>query len=845
MYAPAYLQVMRAFWKGVATQIIIESTGVKRANYTRPAQVADVVAEDDVLVDARRSLRQQDDNSAAPAPSRATAPTESDINVDRDGDSRVVAHLYAQPPRPSSGYPYWKERHDENLLSSVYVLRITEGYWSSLSARELVEVEITFDANTALDEALVPVGNTTSLYYRCHQKMPVFNTSEQSAPTVWEDRQCRTSYPTQPGQPLTCTCTLPSMRDQNDRVEGFPDVMPWYMIAIRKTEGQCFSDEEYQLARSQGRLPVECSGSTRGQCQEVGAMNGRCVCAQQYWGSFCENDCPGCSGNGACDSDGDCQCYVAFAGPDCSVHPNISSVVPAFSAVLAAVNSQSILTVEGRGFGSSDSSPQLRVGNTLTKSAQWLSPTRIEAVLSAGTGEGLAIGVYAHGTSHTAILSLASFSYSAPVVTAIASSPHGQPHGPVSGGYQVTVLGSNFGVSDDQPKVRFMESECYPLVWTSDSSVVCFAPRGIGTDILVSVGVPNGMQSLWRTDAFFTYDRPRIRALSADTDKAYTYNFEGGEMLTVYGTNFDSASTVLIGKRPGRGYFDYDNWVEGKPLPLEGDLAAPSPWFYNCTVIGSFYTNITESADTCYEPPKVCSGGLADKEPCVGDIGEGGSCPGGVCTPDWCSAPEWWGARKRLDLFPEHCIDRTRETCASGEVACDPCSLMCQENSYTKYQSAHKVCSVELLKCELPAEGGRFNVMVELAGQESDWADCSDAVIECSKRTCTTVCQNGPRVGTSCTNGNSLVCQVCAVCRSVCMWQCAGVCCNLLQCVVPQWQQPCLSGLCCVLQCVCCSMLQFRAMCCSVSFTKGGILVYQVCVRQSFITKKKVWRGTT
>ena len=35
---------------------------------------------------------------------------------------------------------------------------------------------------------------------------------------------------------------------------------------------------------------------------------------------------------------------------------------------------------------------------------------------------------------------------------------------------------------------------------------------------------------------------------------------------------------------------------------------------------------------------------------------------------------------------------------------------------YPPPQSAHKVCSVELLKCELPAEGGRFNLMVELAG---------------------------------------------------------------------------------------------------------------------------------
>jgi hypothetical protein len=75
----------------------------------------------------------------------------------------------------------------------------------------------------------------------------------------------------------------------------------------------------------------------------------------------------------------------------------------------------------------------------------------------------------------------------------------------------VTVLGTNFGAGDDRPVVRFTSSECKPLIWTSDSSLVCFTPRGIGTDIPVSVGVPDGRQSLWRTDAFFTYDRPQVR----------------------------------------------------------------------------------------------------------------------------------------------------------------------------------------------------------------------------------------------------------------------------------------------------------------------------------------------
>ena len=220
--------------------------------------------------------------------------------------------------------------------------------------------------------------------------------------------------------------------------------------------------------------------------------------------------------------------------------------------------------------------------------------------------------------------------------------------------YQVTVLGSNFGAGDDQPEVKFTNSDCYPLVWTSDSSVVCFAPRGIGTDIPVSLAVPNGILSPWRSDGVFTYDRPRIRQVSADTGKPYTYNFEGGEILTVFGTNFDYRSNVYIGKRTGRTVIDYDPWSPDQ--------------FYDCGMPGTFYINSTESPDPCYEPPKVCKGGAHHGNPCVGDQAVGDTCVGGRCEADWCGTPEWWGARKNIQEFPEHCLDREKQLCDNGQV---------------------------------------------------------------------------------------------------------------------------------------------------------------------------------
>jgi hypothetical protein len=66
-----------------------------------------------------------------------------------------------------------------SLHSSVLLVRIMEGRWSALSGKELVTVEVAFDTNTATAEARAVVTNETSLYYRCHQMMPVFNQTLQ------------------------------------------------------------------------------------------------------------------------------------------------------------------------------------------------------------------------------------------------------------------------------------------------------------------------------------------------------------------------------------------------------------------------------------------------------------------------------------------------------------------------------------------------------------------------------------------------------------------------------------------------------------------------------------------
>lgn len=67
-----------------------------------------------------------------------------------------------------------------------------------------------------------------------------------------------------------------------------------------------------------GWLTQKCSN-----CDFGFKSNGACVCLYGYYGSNCDNVCPGgvnnpCSGNGNCDVGGNCQCIGHWTGTDCT-----------------------------------------------------------------------------------------------------------------------------------------------------------------------------------------------------------------------------------------------------------------------------------------------------------------------------------------------------------------------------------------------------------------------------------------------------------------------------------------------------------------------------------------------
>ena len=152
----------------------------------------------------------------------------------------------------------------------------------------------------------------------------------------------------------------------------------------------------------------------------------------------------------------------------------------------------------------------------------------------------------------------------------------------------------------------------------------------------MNVRVPANAKMAGNEVGIFNYDRPIIRKLAAEdrqvsaqifnndiqicfgrnlssrnfflraganfvcSGEAYTYNFEGGVILSVFGINFDYQAQVVIGGWP-------------------------------CQINGTYYINSSESSQACYQPPYVCESGTNKGLPCA-DIDYSTDCPGGTCT---------------------------------------------------------------------------------------------------------------------------------------------------------------------------------------------------------------------
>ncbi len=137
--------------------------------------------------------------------------------------------------------------------------------------------------------------------------------------------------------------------------------------------------------------------------------------------------------------------------------------------------------------------------------------------------------------------SAVSYDYEGPWISSVTPSSC-----PQTGGISITISGSSFGSS---PKVYFGVAEA-PILGSSDTQVVCLAPRSAGTrgasygggggGGLIALVASTGLSS---NTADFSYDQgPLVVSVSPAAGRA-----AGGTHITIVGENFGQGAACLVG----------------------------------------------------------------------------------------------------------------------------------------------------------------------------------------------------------------------------------------------------------------------------------------------------------
>eukprot|EP00286_Rhodomonas_abbreviata_P024671 CAMPEP_0181298334 /NCGR_PEP_ID=MMETSP1101-20121128/5726_1 /TAXON_ID=46948 /ORGANISM="Rhodomonas abbreviata, Strain Caron Lab Isolate" /LENGTH=495 /DNA_ID=CAMNT_0023403347 /DNA_START=283 /DNA_END=1766 /DNA_ORIENTATION=+ len=198
-----------------------------------------------------------------------------------------------------------------------------------------------------------------------------------------------------------------------------------------------------------------------------------------------------------------------------------------------------IITIGGMNFGtgSGNVQPRIVVGGSPCPQVVWVSSTSVLCETPEGVGSNKPVTVSVNGET-SAMNGASVFKYDAPSVLAIEPG-----HGSAAGGTMVTIVGNNFGATNNNPSVTIGGRPCQSVVWLSNTKLQCVSPPGIGIgDVRVFV---LDLSSPENFGTIFEFDAPSIEKLVPDHGPS-----TGGFTLTVQGLNFgtvDSHPEIKIG----------------------------------------------------------------------------------------------------------------------------------------------------------------------------------------------------------------------------------------------------------------------------------------------------------
>lgn len=203
-----------------------------------------------------------------------------------------------------------------------------------------------------------------------------------------------------------------------------------------------------------------------------------------------------------------------------------------------------IITIGGMNFGSGSTSvqPSVSVGGYPCQQVVWVSATSVLCEAPEGVGGHKLVTVEVGGVSSSANPSTY-FNYDPPSVIAIEPG-----HGSASGGTMVTIVGTNFGATNNNPSVTIGGRPCQNVVWLSNTKLQCVSPPGIGIgDVRVFVLDESSPENF---GTIFEFDAPVVSKLVPDHGPS-----TGGYTMTIEGLNFgtiDSKPQIKVGGKQCR-----------------------------------------------------------------------------------------------------------------------------------------------------------------------------------------------------------------------------------------------------------------------------------------------------
>ena len=214
------------------------------------------------------------------------------------------------------------------------------------------------------------------------------------------------------------------------------------------------------------------------------------------------------------------------------------------------------LTLSGRGFGTADYTPRIRMAESACDSSGWVSDSCVRCKVPASIQRPerlvLTLGPYCPPDNQEACEEKW-----VPIILETTNSP-------TSGNSILTIAGLGFQLEDPTPQGRIGMTPCEITMWISDTSLNCqvSSGAGLGRSLVVTVQVPGQERNTITLEDAFMYDAPVASVMIASN-----LPVSGGAITKLVGYNFaraDYSPDIRIGPVYGAQHAQspFSGWME-------------------------------------------------------------------------------------------------------------------------------------------------------------------------------------------------------------------------------------------------------------------------------------------